>query len=286
MKNEKPIVAIMYDFDNTLSTKDMQEFDFIPRLGMTADEFWDEANTYAGQKHMDGILAVLYLMLQKSKDTDLCTRESLKDCGKNIEFCKGVETWFERINSFAAEQGVQVEHYIISSGLKPMIEGSKIGRFFKEIYACDYIYDEDGYPLWPAVAVNYTSKVQFLYRIHKGVFDVGEDDELNSFTPEEEKHVSFSNMIYIGDGMTDIPCMKLTRLNGGHSIGVYKPHVANQYLIKDDRVDFLVPADYSSGSEIEQIMQTIILKLNAESRLERITKEHTQRILMQEKKIN
>ncbi len=284
MKNDKTVVAIMYDFDNTLSTTDMQEFDFIPRLGMTSDDFWAEANGYAKQHHMDGILAVMYMMMQKSKGTDLCTRSSLKDCGKNVRFYNGVETWFDRINDFAAEQGVQVEHYIISSGIKPMIEGSKIGKYFKEIYACDYVYDQHGYPLWPSIAVNYTSKVQFLYRIHKGIFDVSEDDKLNGFTPEEEKHVSFANMVYIGDGMTDIPCMKLTRQNGGHSIGVYRPQVGNQYLIKDDRVDFLVPADYSAGSEIEQIMKTIILKLNAESQLERITKQHAQRILVQEQK--
>ncbi len=272
---QKTVIAVMYDFDNTLSTCDMQEYDFIPAIGMQAKDFWAEANDFARKNHTDGILAVMWLMKQKAEGTDLCTRKRLVEGGKKVKFNKGVTTWFDRINAFAKENGAVLEHYIISSGLKPIIEGSAIGKYFKEIYACDYIYDKKtGQPLWPSISVNYTSKVQFMYRIHKGVFDIGENTKLNSYTPEEQRHVSFNNMIYIGDGLTDVPCMKLTRLNGGHSIGVHKEGAENRYLINDDRVNFLVEADYSEGSEIEQIMQTIILKVTAESRLERITRRH------------
>lgn len=277
MKTNKTILAIMYDFDNTLSTRDMQEFSFIPKLGITPEEFWKEANNFAKNRNMDGILAVMYMMMQKTLGTDLCSRKNLKECGKCVEFYNGVETWFDRINAFASQHNVELEHYIISSGLKPMIEGTKIGKYFNQIYACDYLYDKDGLPVWPALSVNYTGKIQFLYRIHKGVFEVCEDNKLNSLTPEEEKHVSFSNMVFIGDGMTDVPCMKLTRQNGGHSIGVFKPDGKNTYLVRDDRVDFFVPADYSEGSEIERIIQTIILKVSAEFELENITKAHIQR---------
>lgn len=276
--NDKTIVAIMYDFDNTLSTKDMQEFDFLPKIGMEPKDFWAQANTFAKKQKMDGILAVMFMMMQKSIGTDLCSRQNLFKGGKKVEFYKGVDTWFDRINAFAQKNNVEVEHFIISSGLKPIIEGTSIGKYFKEIYACDYIYDRNGIPVWPSISVNYTSKVQFLYRIHKGVFDVSEHDKLNGLMPEEEKHVSFSNMIFIGDGLTDVPMMKLTRQNGGHSIGVYKSNVGNQYLVEDDRVNFFVPADYSEGSEIERIIQTVILKIRAENQLERITKAHSQRV--------
>ena len=282
MKSEKTIVAIMYDFDNTLSTRDMQEFSFIPKLGMTPEEFWGEANNFAKNRNMDGILAVMYMMMLKTQGTDLCSRKNLKECGKNVEFYNGVESWFNRINDFASQHNVELEHYIISSGLKPMIEGTKIGKYFNEIYACDYLYDKEGLPVWPALSVNYTGKIQFLYRIHKGVFEVSEDNRLNTLIPDEEKHVSFSNMIFIGDGMTDVPCMKLTRQNGGYSIGVFKPQARNVYLMRDDRVDFFAPADYSEGSEIERIIQTIILKISAEFQLEKITKSHQERASQKE----
>lgn len=283
MNNNKTIFAIMYDFDNTLSIKDMQEFTFIPKLGMTPEEFWAETNAFAKNRNMDGILAVMYCMMQKTLGTNLCSRKSLKKCGEDVVFYDGVETWFDRINSFAAAHNVELEHYIISSGLKPMIEGTKIGKYFNQIYACDYLYDQDGLPVWPALSVNYTGKIQFLYRIHKGVFEVSEDHRLNSSTPDEEKHVSFANMIFIGDGLTDVPCMKLTRQNGGHSIGVFKPNQHNKYLVRDDRVDFFVPADYSEGSEIEKIVQTIILKARAEFELESITKSNYERTYKTEK---
>ncbi len=276
-------IALMYDFDNTLSTRDMQEYDFIPQLNMTAEEFWAEANGFAKANNTDGILAVMLLMKQKALGTELCTRDKLVESGKKIEFHKGVLTWFDRINAFAASNGVNLEHYIISSGLKPMIEGSAIGKYFKQIYACDFVYDKSGQPIWPAVAVNYTSKVQFLYRINKGVFDVSENVRLNSFMAEEERHVPFCNMIYIGDGLTDVPCMKLTRQNGGQSIGVYKEGTKNQYLIKEDRVNFLVKADYSQNSELELIVQTIILKVRAECQLERITHNQSKAVLKQMK---
>ncbi len=268
-------IALMYDFDNTLSTRDMQEYDFIPKINMKAEDFWAEANGFAKANHADGILAVMLLMKQKAKGTQLCTREKLVESGKKIKFNKGVLTWFDRINAFAVSNGVKLEHYIISSGLKPMIEGSDIGKYFKEIYACDFVYDKDGQPVWPAVSVNYSSKVQFLYRINKGVFDVSENEKLNTFMAEEERYIPFCNMVYIGDGYTDVPCMKLTRQNGGHSIGVYKEGAKNHYLMKEDRVDFLVKADYSQNSELELIVQTIILKVRAESQLERITHNQT-----------
>ena len=182
----KPIVAIMYDFDKTLSTKDMQEYAFIPGIGMTAEEFWGECNKLTCENNMDQILSYMYVMLTKARGKKLLNREEFNKLGRSVELCSGVESWFERVNKYGESIGVCVEHYIISSGLKEIIEGTKIAKYFKKIYAAEFLYDEHNVPVWPAMAVNYTSKTQFLFRINKGVLDVTEHRELNTYTAENE----------------------------------------------------------------------------------------------------
>lgn len=256
---EKPILAMMYDFDRTLSPRDMEEYAFIPGLGMSASEFWSICNRTAIRHEMDGILAYMLEMLRLSEGRQLVTRGTLNDVGRHVELFPGVDTWFSRINAYAASRGLQAEHYSISSGIKEIIEGTSIAGEFKKIYAASFCYNEKGVPFWPATAVNYTAKTQFIYRINKGVLDINEDKLLNEHMAEEEKRVPFSRMIYVGDGMTDVPCMKLTKENGGHSIGIYHTdREVAEGLLRYDRVDYIVPADYSEGSEIERTVFRLI----------------------------
>ncbi len=262
--NSKPIVAIMYDFDKTLSTRDMQDFALIPSLGMESSQFWKKANDFGREQKMDGILAYMYTSIRESKlQGKPLRREDLLNHGKSVEFFEGVESWFERINAFGKEQGVEIEHYIISSGMKEIIEGTSIASFFKEIFACEYYFDETGEAVWPKTAVNYTNKTQFVYRINKGVLDISNDEDLNRSMPDDSKRVPFSNMIYIGDGLSDVPCMKMMKAYSGTSIAVYPKgdrHKVEELLIKD-RVNFIFPADYSEGGELETTMKSIIRKI-------------------------
>lgn len=263
----KTIVAIIYDFDNTLSTKDMQEFTFIPSLGITADEFWAQCDKTSHEYSMDHILAYMYLMAKMSKQSGVpLSADKLREMGKGVEFFDGVKEWFARINNFGASLGLEVRHYIISCGLKPMIEGCDIAHEFYNIFACDYVYDQNGEPVWPSMAINYTSKTQFLYRINKGVEDVGEHKRLNMYMPKNQRVVPFCNMIYVGDGLTDVPSMKLARQRGGYAIGVYRNPEDASYLVDEERVDFYVKSDYTENSQMDEAMKAILQKICAQTR--------------------
>ena len=264
MEKQQPIVAFLYDFDKTLCTTDMQNYSFIPSLGMTPAEFWPVANNFGSANRMDGILAYMYTMIAESDKRDLpLTRESLVEKGRNIVLYPGVEDWFARINAFGASLGVQVEHYVISSGLKEIIEGCDISREFKEIYASEFYYDETGRPVWPKLAVNFTAKTQFVYRINKGVLDVSDDKTLNDSMPDDSKRVPFTNMIYVGDGLSDVPCMKMMRAYGGQALAVYQEsnRMGVEELLSKGRVDFIFPADYSEGTSLDLTVKNIIRKM-------------------------
>lgn len=275
---KKPIVALMYDFDKTLCTKDMQEYGFIPDLKMEANDFWAEVNKLTDTESMDSILAYMYLMVEKCKEQKLkISKKYFNDLGKGIEFFEGVESWFDRINKYGEETGVIIEHYIVSSGIKEIIEGTSIADCFKKIYACEFMYNHNNKVIqWPKVAVNYTAKTQFLFRINKGVLEIDSNssNRLNQFTPENDRRVPFRNMIYIGDGLTDVPCMKLVKSYGGQSIAVYDPQKGNtaaKTLLEADRVNHIVSADYSEGSELESIVKSIIKKIQAVEEVESYT---------------
>lgn len=268
--SDKPIVAIMYDFDKTLCTKDMQDYNFIPSLSMTSKDFWAVANGFGTDEHMDSILAYMYVMIQKSREKNIpLMRDTLVSNGKDIEFYPGVKDWFDRVNQYGAIIGVSVEHYIISSGLKEIIEGSGISDKFKEIFACEFYYDKTGHAVWPKTAVNYTNKTQFVYRINKGVLDVANDVDLNSSMPDDSKRVPFTNMIYIGDGLSDVPCMKMMKAYGGQSIAVYNDSNKEkvEQLLIEDRVDFIFPADYTKDSMLDKTMKNILRKIAIENDL-------------------
>ena len=275
--NQKPIVAIMYDFDKTLSPKDMQEYGFIDGLGMNSEEFWEKSRLNMVNHNMDQILAYMLTILQEAKGRMPLTRSLFNELGRDVKLFDGLETWFDRMNLYGQKLGLEIEHYIISSGLKEIIEGTEITNKFKEIYAAEYCYNEKNIPIWPAMAVNYTSKTQFLFRINKGVLDVTEHNGLNESTPDNKKRIPFRNMIYVGDGLTDVPCMKLVKLNGGYSIAVYSEDrsIADS-LISQDRVDFVVKADYRENSDMEKTIHTIVNQIDAVSKVFELHTKHTE----------
>ena len=266
----KPIIALLYDFDKTLCTTDMQDYAFIPSLGYTPAEFWGRANAFGWENRMDGLLAYMYTMIQECAAQNIkLDRAFLNHCGESIQLFPGVREWFARINAFGESLGVQVEHYVISSGLREIIEGSGIAQEFREIYACEFYYNENGDACWPKLDVNFTNKTQFVYRINKGILDVSRDRELNDSMPDDSKRVPFTNMIYMGDGLSDVPCMKMMRAYGGQAIAVYQASNRQgvEKLLADGRVDFIFPADYREGMELDRTVRDILRKMTITDRL-------------------
>ncbi|MBR6655151.1 MAG: haloacid dehalogenase-like hydrolase [Alistipes sp.] len=270
---EKFTIALIYDFDGTLAAGNMQEYDFIPAVGKSNMEFWDESNRLAEEQDADQILTYMALMIHEAHAKGLSLRrEAFQESGKRVELYPGVMEWFDRINAYGAERGVRVLHYINSSGLKEIIEGTPIADKFRKIYACSFLYNVDGIAYWPGVAVNYTNKTQFIFKINKGVESVYDTKQVNRFMEEKQRPVPFSRMIYVGDGTTDIPCMRLVKNFGGHSIAVYNPKDEAKRsdmhtLIRDNRVNHVCPADYSEGTEIDMVVKAIIDKCVADHKL-------------------
>ena len=279
--SERPIVALIYDFDKTLCTKDMQEYAFIPSLGMDSVTFWKEVNDFASKNQMDPILAYMYMMTKMARGKVLLTKNVLREQGRNVELLPGIPEWFSKIREFGETEGVRIEHYIVSSGLTQIILGTGLADEFSGIYASEFLYDENGVPIWPGLALNYTSKTQFIFRINKGIRDITEAKALNSFTPQTERRIPYRNMIYIGDGLTDVPCMKLVKLNGGRSIGVYQGDDDSQVcdLIRHDRVNYITRADYRFDQELASIVKKLIVSIKKEEELEDITKLHQSKAL-------
>ena len=255
----KPIVAIMYDFDKTLSTTDMQNYGFIPMVGMTPAEFWGATGEFSDKTGCERILSYMYMMIIKAREAGIkLTREVLRECGKNIKYHPGVTTWFQRINDYGTQKGVKVEHYLVSSGTKEILEGCSIYDKFTKVYGCEFYYEND-VPVWPKLAINYTQKTQFFFRIAKGAVDINDDDSVNEKV-KGSLRIPYTNIVYIGDGMTDVACMTLVNKNRGYSIGVYTD--ANRESVEqirnDKRCRFIVKADYSQDRDMEKVLKLII----------------------------
>ncbi len=254
----KPILALVYDFDKTLCCDDMQNFSFIPSLNMTPKEFWGATEEFAGKVGMEKILAYMYMMIKKCQEKNIpLTRKWLNELGKDVKFYDGVTTWFKRINSYGEEKGIKVEHYIVSSGTKEIMEGTVIAKEFEKIFGCEFLYDDNGIAIWPNNAINYTAKTQYLYRISKGTFDPN-DESVNERI--EVKHVPFRNIVYLGDGMTDVPCMAIIHEKGGRSIAVCPKGKLDKgkLLYQDERINYYCTADYRAGSKLETFVKLII----------------------------
>lgn len=280
MIKTKPIVALIYDFDGTLSPGNMQEFGFMQAVKKKPGPFWAENTKLATENDADQILTYMLLMLKKAEAENISLqRKSFQEFGKQIELFKGVKEWFKLINDYGKSIGVIVEHYVNSSGLIEMVEGTPIAKEFKKIYACSYLYDVDGKAIWPAVAVNYTTKTQFLFKINKGIDSIYDNKKVNEYIPDKQRRVPFRHMIYFGDGETDIPCMKLIKEQGGHSIAVFQPRntkkkLLSEKLINENRVNFACSANYTKDSEMFQVVKTILEKVKADHDFQRLLNQH------------
>ncbi len=269
----KPIVAIIYDFDGTLSPGNMQEFGFIQAIGQTPKEFWTKSDLIAADQDASGVLSYMKLMFDESRKNGIeLRRASFNEFGKGIQLYDGVKEWFAAVNEYGRKKGLKVEHYINSSGLTEIIEGSPVAHEFKHIFAGKFLYDDDGIAQWPANAVDYTAKTQFLFKISKGIFSSRDNKIVNSSIAEDKKRVPFPNMIYFGDGETDVPCMKIVNMFGGHSLAVYDPandkkKAGAMKLKRQGRVKFAVPAVYSRESKAYRIVCAILDKIKADNEL-------------------
>lgn len=275
-------IAFAYDFDGTLAPGNMQEHSFIPQLGIDRKAFWEAANAKAREHDMDEILAYMQLMLQEARDKKIpVTRKAFHDYGKGMTFFKGVESYFARINRYAELRNVQIDHHIISSGLRDIIRGTVISDNFKNIFASGFVFDENDEASWPALAINYTNKTQYLFRINKGINNSYDNSTINKFIKMEERPVPFTRMIYIGDGETDVPAMKMIKYQQGTAIAVYDPDKKKNFrgvspreiceqLIEQNRADFIAPADYTENSKLYRLLKTLINKIVEEENLKNI----------------
>ncbi len=270
-KEDRPVLAICYDFDKTLSPEEMQAQGYIQSVGYDVAQFWKESNELALANDMDSNLAYMLKMVKEAEGNLILTRKALAEYGSRVKLFPGVEEWFGRIRQYGEEHGVIVEHYIISSGLKEMIEGTSIAGEFEKVYASSFYYNERGVARWPAQTINFTTKTQLLFRIEKGVLDIN-DTAVNTYFPPDKIRVPFRNMVYLGDSETDIPCMKLVNMNGGHSIGVYDPVTEDrekvQHMIRENRIRYYAPADYTEDSDLDRLVKMIIRKTAAYEKLE------------------
>ncbi len=265
-------VALIYDFDETLSTTYMQDYTLIPEFGMSAEEFWKQANEWGEKNQVDQITSSMYYLKKVAEEKGInLTRSHLRKMGKTIEFFAGVEEWFDNINKYGKYLGLHIEHYIISAGVGSIIKGCSIAKKFKDIFACSYAYDENDRPIWPARIVNYTTKTQYLSKINKGLGAL-EDQAVNEYLPDNKRRIPYTKMIYFGDGMTDIPSMKIVKERMGHAICVYnakhKGSASAFKLLKENRVNFALPADYREGKAIDTVVKTILHKIATERDLD------------------
>jgi hypothetical protein len=277
MRN-RPIVALIYDFDGTLSPGNMQEFGFIQAIGKKPQEFWQESDEIALGQDASNILSYMKLMYDEARKAGIkLRREDFKKFGESVELFEGVKEWFSLINEYGKSKGVKVEHYINSSGLAEMIEGTEIGHEFKKIFACSFLYNEEGEAEWPGVAVDYTAKTQFLFKINKGILSIRDNKKVNESKEEDTKRIPFPHMIYFGDGETDVPCMKIVKMFGGNSIAVYNPDIKKKVnvakkLLRQHRVNFITPARYTKESRTYEVVCAIIDKIRSDFALAKLTK--------------
>jgi phosphoserine phosphatase len=271
-----PTVALIYDFDGTLSPGNMQEYDFIPAVGKSNHDFWFESSQLARDQDADPILTYMARMIAEARAKKFpLTREAFRKSGQGVVLFPGVREWFGRINAYGEAKGLNIVHYINSSGVKEMIEGTPIAGEFKKIYACSFLYDDAGEAYWPGVAINYTNKTQFIFKINKGVEPVWDGKAVNEYVPEHLRPVPFRRMIYVGDGTTDIPCMRQVKASGGYSIAVYNAEEENkrpeaERLLGENRVNFVSPADYREGGRLDRIVHSVIDKIAAEEELAKL----------------
>ena len=275
MKNETTTAALVYDFDGTLAEGDCAEHGLMPALKINdVNDFWNKVKAETKKRDADEILTYLgslALQARLVRKREELTPERLKLHGSEIPLFPGVTGWFDRINNYAKSKNIKLEHYIVSSGIEEMIAGTPIAKHFTRIFGCRYHYDsKSGYVKWPAVAINYTTKTQYIFRINKGVLNCYDNAGVNAYVEHSNRPIPFQNMIYLGDGDTDIPCMRLVKDQGGCSVAVFDEEkwgtLRNQEkiekLISEDRVNYVVPGKYTEGSQLDVTVKGVLRKIN------------------------
>ena len=269
-------LAIVYDFDGTLAPGNAQEPQFIPDIGMKPKDFWKEVDQLSSAHRADKTLTYMRLMLEKARAANVPVRlQDFHERGGAIKLFEGVQGWFDRIDEYGKGVAVRVKHYMVSSGNAELIEGTSIACKFDKVYASRFMFDENGVAVWPAQALNYTTKTQFLFRINKGTHDPSDDTEINRFVEMKDRPIPFEHMIYIGDGPTDVPCFRLVKDLGGLSVAVFRPRKkggrkeAEQFR-DDGRVHVVVPADYNDGTELDNVVKAYIRHAAAREALRKL----------------
>lgn len=260
------VIAVVYDFDGTLTPQPMQEYTVLPEIGIKkGKKFWDAVRKESLKTGGEEIVTYMRLMIEMSEQKHYpVTPKVLKSLAKNIDYYPGVKTFFKRVNDYVKTElsfDVELRHYIISAGLKEIISGASIAKYFYKIFASEYYYDEYHKAIFPKVIVNDTLKTQFIFRINKGKESLHEN--INLYMPPKLRPIPFQNILYIGDGLTDVPCMTVIRKNGGFAIAVYKPGDSKglkicKELVKAERVDFIAEADYRSKKELDQLVKLLL----------------------------
>lgn len=269
MADSIPVAAFCYDFDGTLAPGYMQDHAFIPELGVERDEFWAEVKKIARKNKGDQIHAYMHLMIRKARGADLKLRRSMwRKRGQDLPLFPGVDEWFARQNARAAALGIHLEHYIVSSGVREMIEGASIAKEFRRIYASSFLYSADGVADGVALGVNYTNKTQYLFRVNKGTLEEWDDEKINKAAPQSKRRVPFERMVFFGDGETDVPCMRLVTEQGGYAVAVYaagdpKSEAAAIRLRADGRARFAGAADYSEGAVLDKVAHAMLKEIAA-----------------------
>lgn len=270
-------IALVYDFDGTLSPQPMQEYTVLPELGIEPAEFWGEVNQQAQELCEEPMLTYMRLLVEKAEEKRLhIGSDEFRALGDNVQYFPGVESWFARINDYVRSHGgeqVQVKHYVISAGLREILDGVSVRDCFEAVFASEYHYNHHRAATFPKLLITDTTKTQFLFRINKGKVDIR--DSINTHMSEDERPIPFENIIYIGDGETDVPSMAVTRQQGGNSIAVYKDGESEREartraicreLLGAGRVNFIAPADYSAGGVMERrvqlLLSSVIAKIN------------------------
>jgi 2-hydroxy-3-keto-5-methylthiopentenyl-1-phosphate phosphatase len=258
-------IALVYDFDGTLSPQPMQEYTVLPKIGVAPAQFWAMVNREARETESDPMLVYMRHIIEALERVKVdVKREDFAVMARAIEYFPGVATWFGRINAYVRKRSrgqVKVHHYLISAGQKEILDGVSIRRHFKRIYASEYHFNHHGVATFPKLLVTDTMKTQFLFRINKGIEAVTES--INEHMPEEDRPIPFQNMIYVGDGMTDVPSMALTKKNGGHTVAVYdtegdKGRATCVKLLDAGRVDFIAEADFRAASRLTRRVQLLL----------------------------
>ncbi|KXW55670.1 haloacid dehalogenase-like hydrolase [Ferrovum sp. PN-J185] len=261
-------IAMVYDFDGTLCPQPMQEYTVLPKLGIKPEEFWRLVEHDAKETGGEKMLVYMRILLEEAHNRRVfISRDDFKKMGKDIEYFPGVKDWFPKINNYVKRKSqgtVNIQHYIISAGMKEILEGISIRKFFKQIYASEYHFNFQGIATFPKQLITDTTKTQYLFRVNKGKEEL--DESINEHMPEWQRPIPFQNIIYIGDGMTDVPSMALTKKNGGHTIAVYpEDDVHDQAtcikLLKANRVDFIAPADYRKDSHLSRQVALLLDKI-------------------------